>query len=164
MVCQDLINRYMSNPAKLNNRSRYYQGIYKVVNKDKYIGDPKKCEYRSRWEKIVFMKFDNNPKVKAWGAEPFAIPYLSPKDNRIHRYYPDVIVIADNNGEEVITLIEIKPFKETIPPKKQGKKKSRQLYEAMTYSVNQAKWEAASKLCEKKGWNFKVMTEKEINP
>jgi hypothetical protein len=82
----------------------------------------------------------------------------------MHRYFPDIIVVADNNGEEVVTLIEIKPLKETLPPKKQGKKKSRQIYEAVTYSVNQAKWAAARALCEKKGWKFKVMTEKEINP
>lgn len=143
---------------------QYYQGVYPVKNIDKYIGDPKKCVYRSRWERIVFKKFDENPKVLAWGAEPFPIPYLSPKDNRVHRYFPDIIVVADNNGEQVTTLIEIKPLKETMPPKKQGKKKSRYIYESITYSVNQAKWKAAEALCKKKGWRFKVMTEKEINP
>jgi hypothetical protein len=36
------------------------------------------------------------------------------------------------------------------------------LNEANTYLVNQAKWEAAENVCEKKGWKFKILTEKEI--
>lgn len=144
--------------------SRYYQGIYPVKNKDKYLGDPKKCVYRSGWERTIFKKFDENPNVVAWGAEPFALPYLSPKDNKVHRYFPDILVVANNNGEEITTLIEIKPLKETMPPTKRGKKKSRYLYECITYSVNQAKWKAAEALCKQKGWKFKVMTEREIKP
>lgn len=142
----------------------YYNGVYPVKNKDKYLGDPKKCVYRSSWERKIFKMLDDNPNVVGWGAEPFAVPYLSPKDNRVHRYFPDILVVADNNGEEVVTLIEIKPFKETMPPKLQGKKKKTQLYETMTYSVNQAKWKAAKALCKQKGWTFKLMTEKEIKP
>lgn len=144
---------------------QYYQGIYKIKNPNKYIGDPKKCEYRSSWEKLVMIRLDNNPDVIGWGAEPFPIQYLSPKDNRIHRYYPDLIVVArGKDGEKVTTLIEIKPYKETQEPKMQGKKKSRQLYEAVTFAVNKAKWAAAQKLCEHKGWRFQIMTEKEIHP
>ena len=143
---------------------KYYKGVYPVKNIDKYLGDHKKCIYRSGWERKVFKKFDENPKVVGWGAEPFAIPYLSPKDNKVHRYFPDIIVVADNNGVQVTTVIEIKPLKETMVPKIKGKKKTTYLYEVMTYSVNQAKWAAAKALCKSKGWNFKVMTEVEIKP
>lgn len=143
---------------------RYYNGIYPVKNIDKYLGDPKKCQYRSGWERKVFKQLDYNPKVIGWGAEPFAIPYLSPKDNKVHRYFPDIIVVVDNNGEQVTTLIEIKPLRETQMPKGQGKKKSRYLMEVMTYSVNKAKWKAAEALCKQRGWTFKIMTEKEIQP
>jgi len=142
----------------------YYQGIYPVKNIDKYLGDPKKCEYRSGWERKVFKMLDENPKVLGWGAEPLAVPYLSPKDNKVHRYFPDIIVVADNNGVQVTTLIEIKPLKETMLPKKQGKKKDRYIYEVMTYHVNKSKWKSAKALCDSKGWTFKIMTEKEINP
>jgi len=153
-----------ANPAKLSNRSRYYQGVYVVQNVDKYLGDHKKCEYRSRWEFLVFKMLDNNPKVVGWGAEPFAVGYVSPKDNKLHRYFPDVIVVADNKGVQVTTLIEIKPYNQTILPKANGKKKSRYIQEVMTYHINKAKWKAAEALCENKGWIFKIMTEKEIKP
>lgn len=155
----------MEKPTIKRGSRRYYQGTYKVKNPDKYIGDAKKCIYRSGWEKKVFSWLDNNKKVIGWGSEIFAIPYLSPKDNKVHRYFPDIIVVADNNGVQVTTVIEIKPLKETIVPKmKQGKKRSTYLYEVTTYSVNQAKWAAAKALCKSKGWNFKVMTEVEIKP
>jgi len=32
----------------------------------------------------------------------------------------------------------------------------------MTFDINIKKWEAARKYCEKKGWNFMIMTEKHI--
>lgn len=152
------------NPAEPNRKSRYHQGVYKVQNPDKYLGDVSKCVYRSSWEKKVYKYLDRNPKVLGWSCEPFAIPYLSPKDNRVHRYFPDIIVVAENNGEQVTTLIEVKPLRETQMPKGQGKKKSQYLYEVMTYSVNKAKWKSAEALCKKKGWTFKIMTEKDIKP
>lgn len=143
---------------------KYYNGVYPVKNKEKYLGDPDKCEYRSSWERKVFKWLDFNPRVVGWWAEPFPIPYMSPKDNRVHRYFPDILVVANNNGKQTTTLIEIKPYKETVLPKGQGKKKKTYLYEVLTYSVNKAKWKAAEALCEQKGWTFKIMTEKDIKP
>jgi hypothetical protein len=34
--------------------------------------------------------------------------------------------------------------------------------EAKTFSVNMAKWDAAKQVCDKKGWEFRLLTEKEI--
>jgi hypothetical protein len=152
------------NVAPPNKRGQYHQGIYNIQNPDKYLGDPRKCVFRSGWEKKVFKKFDLNPKVVAWGAEIIEIPYVSPKTNRVHRYYPDVFVVADNNGVRVITLIEIKPLRETQLPKAKGKKKERYLNEVITYHLNKAKWKAATAYCKNKGWVFKIMTEVEIQP
>jgi len=68
-----------------------------------------------------------------------------------------------------IWLIEIKPFKETQPPKPPRKnaknpQKAQQYYlkAIETYAINQAKWEAAETLCKEKGWIFKIITEKEL--
>jgi hypothetical protein len=151
-----------ANPAKIG-KGRYYQGYYKPTNPDKYIGDPAKIIYRSSWERKVCHKFDHNKFVVAWGCEPFPIWYQSPKDGMPHRYFPDFMTVSVNKDrKKIVTIYEVKPLKETHAPKKQGKKKSRYLKEHITYKVNTAKWEAAKSLCDQKGWNFVILTEKEI--
>jgi len=142
---------------------KYYQGKFKPKNTKKYIGDVNNIEYRSSWELKCMNHFDTASYVYGWNSEGVIIPYISPKDTKYHRYFIDFLIVTkDKNGEKVVTLIEVKPDKERYPPKKQGKKKSRYLKEAITYEVNQAKWAAARKYCEKKGWNFMIMTEKHI--
>ena len=36
--------------------------------------------------------------------------------------------------------------------------------EVRTYVTNQAKWQAAAEYCEDRGYNFRLITEKEIKP
>lgn len=142
---------------------RYHQGKFKPRNPKKYLGDPNNIEYRSGWERKVMNHFDTASYILAWGSEEVVIPYLSPKDGRYHRYYTDfTIVTRDSQGNKKVTLIEVKPKKETMPPTKRGKKKSRFLKEAVTFEVNQAKWKYARAYCEAKGWDFVVMTEDHI--
>jgi hypothetical protein len=152
------------NPASIKKNGRYKQGIYTCTNPKKYIGDSSKIVYRSGWEHRVCHKLDHADYVLGWCCEGFHIVYISPKDGLPHRYFPDFLVVTFDkiNNKKVTTLIEVKPEKEKYPPKKQGKRKSRYLQECMTYSINQAKWKAARELCAKKGWNFVIMTEKEI--
>jgi len=143
----------------------YKQGKYTPVNPKKYIGDPTNIVYRSGWEKRVFRLLDEGSNVVAWCSEEIVIPYRSPIDNKIHRYFVDVFVVAKApDGTLVKTLIEIKPFAQTQPPvAKQGKRKDRLLAETTTYLVNQAKWKQAEAYCRQRGWSFKVLTEKDIN-
>lgn len=144
---------------------RYHQGKYKVKNPGKYLGDPTNVCYRSSWERRVFIKLDQAETVLRWGSETVVVPYISPKDGRVHRYFVDLIVVARGlQGLLRTTLIEIKPYAQTQPPSKRGKKKERYITECITYEVNQAKWAAARALCEKKGWHFKVMDERDIFP
>ena len=152
------------NPAKISKGSRYHQGYYKCTNPDKYMGDPNKILYRSSWERKVCFKLDHAEYVIGWGCETFSINYISPKDGLPHRYFPDFIVVTFDkiNSKKIVTVIEVKPHKEQFPPSSKGKKKSRYLSECLTYSINQAKWNTAKDFCNKKGWNFLVLTEKEI--
>ena len=63
------------------------------------------------------------------------------------------------------TLVEIKPYDQTIPPKKRGRKKLETfLNEQKTYRVNKDKWQAASQYAKKMGWDFVIMTEYELFP
>lgn len=112
-------------------------------------------------------ELDLNPNVIQWSSEEpwFSVSYINPVDNRPHRYFPDFWVKAKTpDGTVKISLIEVKPKKETIAPplKKNGGKDKRYVRAAVTYAINSAKWEAASKYCEKKGWEFKILNESHI--
>lgn len=152
------------NPAGISKRSRYKQGYYKPFNPSKYMGDPNKILYRSSWELKVCQKLDRADYVIGWGCETIQINYISPKDGLPHRYFPDFVVVTLDriNNKKIVTVIEVKPHAEQFPPKQTGKKKSRYITECITYEVNQAKWHTAREYCKQKGWNFLVLTEKEI--
>lgn len=142
-----------------------YRGKYKPNRPDKYQGDPTKIVYRSLWERKCMKVFDENPNIISWGSEEICIPYKSPVDGKTHRYYPDFIVELKNKSGQIQTLvIEVKPSKQTQEPQKpsSGKTTKRYINEVMTYSINNAKWEAAQKVCENRGWLFRIITEKEI--
>jgi len=141
----------------------YNQGLFKVHNKDKYIGNPDHIIYRSGWELKAFIALDNDPDVIKWGSEQIAIPYVSPLDRRIHRYFPDLYVERRNKQDKSksdIYIIEIKPKKETILPSSATTKSRRRLIkETLTYNVNNAKWRAAHAFCNLKRWKFEIHTE-----
>ena len=96
-----------------------YKGKYKPRCPYKYKGDPTNIIYRSLWE-LKFMKYcDTTPSILKWSSEEIAIPYKSPVDNRVHRYFPDFYVkVRESSGKIVHKLIEVKPSKQTVPPKK----------------------------------------------
>jgi hypothetical protein len=140
-----------------------YKGKYRIKNSSKYKGDPTKIVYRSSWE-YKFMKYcDFHKRIVEWSSEEIIIPYYSPVDGRKHRYFPDFwCKIKQANGELKEFLIEVKPLKETKPPLKKARVTPRYLREVETWGVNSAKWKAAGVVCERKGWEFKLLTEKEL--
>jgi hypothetical protein len=142
---------------------RYRQGVFKPINNIKYIGNGNPV-YRSSWELKFFRWADLNENILAWGSENIIIPYLSPLDNKVHRYFVDnFIVFLDRNKNKKKFLIEIKPSKQVEKPCiTKGKRKTTILYEQKTWVVNQAKWEAAKKWSGKKGYEFLILTEKEL--
>jgi hypothetical protein len=138
--------------------SQYKQGIYKPSGK-KYKGGSNPV-YRSSWELKFFRWCDANPNVVEWSSESVAIPYKSPLDGRVHRYFVDNVVKIKEGNSITKYIIEIKPKKQTIKPKAHGnKKKSTVLYENMQYVKNIAKWEAARDWCKRKGYKFQIITE-----
>lgn len=139
-----------------------YQGYFKPKNPEKYKGDPTNIIYRSSWELKLMSYLDAHPDVVEWSSEEFCIPYRSPKDNRIHRYYPDFKIKQKKDGKLETIVIEVKPLKQSIPPEKGTKTKRTFLNEVITYGINQAKWKAAKEYCESRMWKFMVMTEKDL--
>lgn len=106
---------------------------------------------------------DAHPDVLEWASEEFCIPYRSPLDGRIHRYFPDFWVKQrDRNGRIDVRVIEVKPAKQTKPPVVQKRKTKRYITEVATWGINEAKWNAAQDYCKQRGWKFSIMTEKEL--
>lgn len=135
-----------------------YSGRYIPENPKKYLGDPTKVFYRSLWERRFMVHLDTNVNVLEWSSEEIVIPYLSPVDNRIHRYFPDFFVKTKTGS----SIIEIKPHNQSVPPEVKNRKTKRYLSEVITYGVNQAKWKAAEEYCKDRNWKFKVVTEKDM--
>ena len=129
----------------------------------KYQGDANNIICRSSWERKFCNYCDTNPNILKWASEEFSIPYVSPVDNRVHRYYPDFLIeVRETSGKIKKYVVEVKPLKQTQPPK-QGKRVTKSfIYEAKTYAVNQAKWKAATEFCLDNGVEFKIITEKEL--
>ena len=153
----------MRRHIKRYRRSSFKQGIYSPVNRKKYasISSPK---YRSSWELKFFQWCDKNINVLEWSSESVIVPYVIPKDGKVHRYYIDGAIALRENEQIVRYLVEIKPYKQTIPPVESKRKKaSTILYEKVTYAVNKAKWSAATAYATKRGMNFIILTENELN-
>jgi hypothetical protein len=141
-----------------------YQGYFKPQNPQKYKGDPSNIIYRSGWELKLMSYLDKHQDVIQWQSEEFFIPYRSPVDGRVHRYFPDFLVKKKNpNGIIETVLIEVKPEAQTKPPVKQSKVTKKYINEVFTWGVNEAKWEAADKYCKDRGWTFQIFTEKHLN-
>lgn len=107
---------------------------------------------------------DNHKDVVEWSSEEFCIPYRSPVDNRIHRYFPDFYVKKINkDGVTEVAIIEVKPAAQTKPPEKPAKMTKRYINEVYTWGVNEAKWKAATEFCADRKWSFHIFTEKELD-
>ena len=140
-----------------------YKGKYYPSFPRKYKGDPTKIIYRSLWERKFMVYCDKNHNILEWASEEIAIPYRSPLDNRVHRYFPDFYMkVKESNGRIRKYIIEVKPAKQTKPPVKPKRQTKRYISEAYEYAKNQAKWKMAREFCADRQWEFKVVTEKEL--
>jgi hypothetical protein len=134
-----------------------YSGKYKVKNRKKYEGNASDVVYRSSWERYCFVWCDSSKHVLRWSSEEVVVPYLYEVDNKVHRYYLDLKIVTESKT----LLIEIKPKAQTSPPKGSRRTK-RYISEALTYVKNRNKWEAADAFAKKKGWEFHIWTEDEL--
>lgn len=140
-----------------------YKGKFHPKSPGKYRGDPTNIIYRSLWE-LRFMRYlDSHPSIIEWASEEIIIPYYSPVDKKMHRYFPDFWVRTKTPDNQINTMIiEIKPNAQTKQPTRQEKVTRRYITELKTYGVNTAKWKAAEQYCLERQWQFKVLTEKEL--
>lgn len=139
------------------------QGFFSPNHPEKYIGTHP-IVYRSALERDVMRFFDENSSILNWGSESIIIQYIKPTDRRIHKYYTDfVVTIKDKFGSVHKYIIEVKPYKQTIPPVAGKNKKQKTIItEQINWAVNSSKWSSAIKWCEKNNFKFSILTEKDI--
>lgn len=120
------------------------KGKYYPKNKQKYLGNRAPI-YRSMWERRFMIYCDKSKNILEWDSESIHIPYISPKDKKWHNYYPDFYIKYKNkNNQTIKSIIEIKP------------------YYQKKWDINIAKWESCQKYCNDTGYDFKVLTEREL--
>lgn len=137
-----------------------YSGRFIPKHPKKYVGDPSNIIYRSSWECKLMSWLDQNPAIISWASEELIIPYVSPVDNRQHRYFPDFLVkMRTRDGTLKTMILEVKPKKQTMQPEVRKRITKQYLAEVQTWGVNQAKWKAATEYCLDRGWEFRLITE-----
>lgn len=136
---------------------KFSQGIYKVKNPEKYIGNSNP-KYRSSWEHTFMMFCDNNPSIQQWASESVKIPYRDPLTGKNTVYVPDFfIVYLDRNLKKHAELIEIKPANQMLK-ERVGKNP----YNQAQYVKNMAKWAAAGNWAKQNGVRFRIINEHDI--
>ncbi len=143
---------------------KYVQNYFRPINSQKYVGDVNDIVYRSSYELKAFHWCDRTPEILEWSSETIIIKYFDPTTNKIRRYFPDLYIkIRDKTGVVKRYIIEIKPKRQTEPPKPSARKKSKTyLNEMATYQKNLAKWTAAENFCKENGLEFIKITENEL--
>ena len=137
-----------------------YKGILKPSYPEKYIGDYKNIIYRSLWERKFMVYCDTNENILKWSSEEIWIPYLSPIDNRIHKYFPDFYIKYKDTSQRIKeSLIEIKHKRQVNGPEFKKRITKKQINEVKEFAKNQAKWKAAKEFCEDRRWDFQILTE-----
>lgn len=141
----------------------YLQGKFTPKNPNKYAGDVNNIVFRSSWERRAMVYFDDNSSILKWSSEEFIINYISPVDQRPHRYFPDFLIKYRTKGNEIKkAVIEIKPATQTKMPKKTKRITESYLEAVKTFNINLAKWSAAEKWCKENCMDFLIITEKEL--
>jgi len=144
-------------------KHNYRQGIFKPTHPEIYRGS-QPIIFRSGMELKMFQICDSHQNILTWGSESVVLPYLSPLDGRMHKYFIDLVMeVKLATGGTQKFIVEIKPYKQTLPPVQSSKKKSKTiLYETIQYQKNMSKWTSAKEWAAKKGYKFIIVTENEL--
>ena len=155
------------NIKNIKPNGKYKHGKYVPYNTEKYIGDINNIVYRSSWEKRFCAYCDVNPNIIKWSSEPIIIDYWSPIDEKMHEYNVDFYIkVKKEDGVLQDWFVEIKPeiqYSLSSKPVLTGnitEKKVKQYNEKMKiWITNRAKFEAATRFAEDRGYKFGAINE-----
>lgn len=143
--------------------SKAHKGKWKPRNPEKYIGDVDNIVARSSWERKFLNYCDLNPDIIEYSSEEVVLPYFDPVQNKMRRYFVDFwMKVRRPDGSIKKFLVEIKPDKFTRPPAIPKRKTKQFIEEALQYATNNAKWEAAIKVCNENDMEFLILTERHL--
>lgn len=139
---------------KPDKKSRYKQGAVSPATCRKLFESQrnKPIIYRSSYEWRFINWLEHSTRVKRWGSECIAIPYVL--GGKTHTYYPDYVVEIDTGD---VWVVEIKPKNQTRKPTNQN------TYAWEQWLKNKEKWRYAIDYCNKHNLSFKIFTEDVIN-
>lgn len=141
------------------------RGLFHPNNPEKYEGNIENIVYRSHLELRMMKYFDDHPGILQWSSEEVKVIYYDPVKKKWRRYFVDFKTTRKlKDGSEKISLIEVKWSTQAVKPKVPKRQTRRYLREVYTWVTNSAKWEAAQKYCVKKGWEWLIITEKDLKP
>jgi hypothetical protein len=141
----------------------WLKGHFVCKNPRKYKGDLSKIVYRSSWERTFMTWCDNDEDILAWSSETVIVPYHDPVKNTMRSYHVDFRIVTKSPDGPKVSLVEIKPYKQTIRPRPNKNKSEKTiLTEAATWLTNEAKWKAARAFAKACGWEFHIITEVEL--
>lgn len=153
----DMLER-MKASNRIHNKN-YHQGYFIPKNWQKCdnVLSMKPIIYRSSWELDVMNYFDQNDAFIRWSSELLSIRYKNLISNKMSLYYPDFFVqYIDKNGQLHTEVLEVKPRNQTVL------KETRNGKDRLEFVKNLTKWEAAIKFCQKRGWQFRVLTQQDL--
>ena len=150
--------------AKKRTFREFRQGIFKPLNSDKCLNKTP-IVFRSNLELKLFKILDLNENIIKWSSEMVIIPYKKPGPlEKMSRYFVDIYMEIKMGNDVKKFIIEVKPEKQTKPPKYTKKaKQSTVLYANLEWAVNQAKWEQAKKWASSRNMEFLIITENNID-
>jgi hypothetical protein len=144
---------------KPNKKGRFKQGYFNLNECKKYIGEGP-IIYRSSWENKFCIYCETNNHVVKWSSEPFEIKYWNPIKEKYSKYHPDFFILLDDGKKLVIEVKPSNQIKKPEPPKRNTFKTIKNWrYLSEQYILNMAKFAAATKWCESRGYVFKIVTE-----
>lgn len=148
--------------ADKDHRGKYnnaHTGEFIPRNPGKYVGKEKPI-YKSALELKFMMYVDSNPNIISWGYEGTTIKYYDRSKGKVRRYFIDFSLVIKAGPIKKTIWVEVKPESETHAPK--GKLRN-STQAQLTWITNQCKWEAAKALAKSKGYEFHIITERQLN-
>jgi len=96
-----ILTKIQKNGFVVHKRAKsYISGIFwSVKNNKEHV-------FRSTYEFGYFLMLENDDTVVSYVVEPFGIPYKHPFDNKIHKYWPDILILYKSGA---LNMVEIKP-------------------------------------------------------
>ena len=134
-------------------------GVFIPLHPEKCLNSAK-IVYKSGLEFRCMQYLDKNPAIVSWAYEPKPIKYLdkSVYPPKVSRYFIDFVSTIKVCVMTKTVWIEVKPYCETIKPAN-----SKNVKAQLLWMKNNAKWSAAQQIAKSKGYEFHILTEKQLN-